>query len=252
MKKKENLKIKVIRGISGALLFCTLLTQTNGCEPEPAVITETELSYVDKYDDKFGILVNKNNKITEQEIKKIDLAETIDVNGNTIYLQKDALKAFNEMQKALEKENCVIKINTGFRSYEDQKAIYNELVASQGKKYAEKYTAKVGHSEHHTGLAIDVYIERGTIFNKQIPLQINPKYQKNKNELYDIMADYGFILRYPAGKEDITGYPEEAWHIRYVGVELAKFITEKNLTLEEYYEIINAYHASNEEELSMN
>ena len=56
-----------------------------------------------------------------------------------------------------------------------------------------------------------------------------------------MLADYGFILRYPEGKENITGYPSEEWHIRYVGTELAKLLNEKNLTLEEYYDILNQY-----------
>lgn len=252
--KNNKFKIKLTRALSGALLVCTLVT-ANGCtkEVETREITAQELEHADNHDDKFGILVNKENAISQNEIKNIDLVKTKDVNGKDVYLQRDALNAFNALKAELAKNNHKIEINTGFRTYEDQEAIYNELLAEHGKEYADKYAAPVGYSEHHTGLAIDVYMDRSFILGKQIPLQVNPKYQATKKELYETMANYGFILRYPEGKEEITGYPEEAWHIRYVGKELAKLLTEKNLTLEEYYETLYQYKngAVNETEEEM-
>ena len=242
MKKNNNFKIKLTRALSGALLVCTLIT-ANGCDKpiETRELTAQELDHANNYDDKFGILVNKQNAISEEEMKKIDLVKTTDVNGKECYLQRDALIAFNALKLELAKNNHKIEINTAFRSYAEQEEIYNELVREHGKDYADQYTAPVGHSEHHTGLAIDVYMDRSFVFGKQIPLQVNPKYQATKNALYETMTKYGFILRYTEEKEEITGYPEEAWHIRYVGPELAKLLTEKNLTLEEYYEALYQY-----------
>lgn len=244
MKKDSGFKIKLIRALSGALLVCTLLS-VNGSETivDSREITAQELAYADNYDDKFGILVNKQNAISEEEMKKINFVKTLDVNGKTVYLQKDALEAFNALKAELAKSNHKIEINTAFRTYEEQEAIYNELLKEHGKEYADKYAAPVGHSEHHTGLAIDVYIDRDYILGKQIPLKVNLKYISNRDAMYKIMAKYGFILRYPEGKEDITGYPEEAWHIRYVGTELAELLTAKHLTLEEYYEALNEFKA---------
>lgn len=249
MKKKSNIKDKVKKGVAGALLATTLLTQPTACADHEIIISAEEIQAMDEYDNKYGILVNKSNKITEQEMNNIDLVSTTNVDGEEVYLQRDALDAFNKLKEALKKEEYTIEINEGFRSYEDQEAVYNELVASKGKEYADKYTAPVGHSEHHTGLAIDVYIDRTFIAGLQIPLSINPKYIATINKMYEIMADYGFILRYPEGKEEITGYPEEAWHIRYVGVELAKFLTEKEMTLEEYYEKVDYYQNLYSEEM---
>ena len=252
--KNNKFKIKLTRALSGALLVCTLVT-ANGCakEVETREITAQELEHADNHDDKFGILVNKENAISQNQIKNIDLVKTKDVNGKDVYLQRDALNAFNALKAELAKNNHRIEINTAFRTYEDQEAIYNELLAEHGKEYADKYAAPVGYSEHHTGLAIDVYMDRSFILGKQIPLQVNPKYQATKKALYETMANYGFILRYPEGKEEVTGYPEEAWHIRYVGKELAKLLTEKNLTLEEYYEALYQYKngAVNETEEEM-
>ena len=239
---RKNFKIKLTRALSGALLVSTVIT-ANGCTKEVEVcpITAQELQYADRYDDQFGILINNNYGISKEQMTSINLVKTTDVNNKEVYLQADALKAFNALQAALAQKGYKIGINTGFRSYQDQADIYDEIVKSNGKEYADSYVAPVGKSEHHTGLAIDVYIDRDFVFGKQIPLNFNPKYQATRKAMYEIMANYGFILRYPEGKEAITGYPAEAWHIRYVGPELAKLLTAKNLTLEEYYETLYQY-----------
>lgn len=254
MKKNNNFKVKMAKKLGSALLAFAIITMPNGCAPkvdQEITVDAQELEQIRQHDDKFGILVNKENAIREEEMRKIDLVKTTDVNGNEVYLQRDALNAFNKLKDAMAKENFEIGINTAFRTYEDQEVIYNELLNEHDKAYADSYTAPVGKSEHHTGLAIDVYFDRDTVFGKVVPLQFNSKYQRCKDRVYEIMAEYGFILRYPEGKEEITGYPEEAWHIRYVGTELAKFITEKGLTLEEYYEIINQYEAEIQQEAEM-
>lgn len=249
MKKNGSFKIKLVKGLSGVLLASTILTQA-GCKAKTSNEIEIQTNEIEQVknqqDNQFIILVNKDNPITESQIAEIDLVETVDVNGNPVYLQKDALEAFNKLKAALAEKNLKIEINTGFRSFEDQAAIYDELVAEYGSDYADAYAAPVGYSEHHTGLAIDVYMDRSQILGKTIYLAINPKFNRVKKAMYLIMADYGFILRYPEGKEEITGYPEEAWHIRYVGVETAKFIANKNITLEEFYEIMSEYESITE------
>jgi len=250
MKKKSKFKIKLLKGVAGVLIVCTIIVPQAGSDTYIQTQSTVDINELEKLiqSNKFGILINKNNPITKDQIRNIDLVQTIDINGEKVLLQKDALEAFNAMKAALKKDGYYIDINTGFRTYEEQEAIYNEIVKTQGQAYADKYVAPVGYSEHHTGLAIDVYIDRNKIAEHDIPLQINPQYHKTKNKLYNTMADYGFILRYPEGKEKITGYPQEAWHIRYVGVEVAKFITEKNFTLEEYVEFLNQYEAITENE----
>lgn len=234
----------LVKMVTGALLAVTIIT-SNGCAQEvnePIQIQSEEIEEIFKQQGALNIkLVNKDNEITQEEIDQIKLEKTTDVDGNTVYLEENTLKAFTKLQAALKEKGYTIGINTGFRNLEDQQDIYDEIKAEQGQAYADQYVAPVGHSEHHTGRAIDVNIGRAAIFGKDIPLQINREYQKTKKELYAIMADYGFILRYPAGKEEITGYPEEAWHITYVGTEAARFITDKNLTLEEYCAIMDQY-----------
>lgn len=242
MKKKKDYRVILKRVLGGTVLLCTIMT-FNGCsqEIESHEVPIQELEQVDKHDDKFGILVNKQHGISQAQMKGIDLVKTKDIEGNDVYLQRDALNAFNALREHLDSKGYKIGINTGFRTYSEQEAIYNELLSKHGKEYADEYVAPVGYSEHHTGLAIDVYMDRTFVFNKQIPLDINPKYLATRNAMYKTMAEYGFILRYPEGKEKTTGYPSEEWHIRYVGKELATFLTEKNLTLEEYYNILYQY-----------
>jgi D-alanyl-D-alanine carboxypeptidase len=116
-----------------------------------------------------------------------------------------------------------IWICSGFRSYAYQQNLYNRYVARDGKAEADRYSARPGHSEHQTGLAMDVN-SVGQSF----------AYTSEGKWLAAHAHEYGFIIRYPKGKEDITGYMYEPWHIRYVGVEIAKEITEAGITFEEY------------------
>ncbi len=144
----------------------------------------------------------------------------------------ETTNAFNKMKEAAKKENLSIKIVSGFRSYSLQKTLYNNYVAIDGKKEADTYSARPGHSEHQTGLAFDI--------NKASDAFDNTKEAK---WLYDNCYKYGFILRYPKGKEDKTGYMYESWHFRYVGTKLATTLYNAGdwITLEEYFGITSKY-----------
>ena len=120
---------------------------------------------------------------------------------------------------------------SGFRSYATQKRIYNNYVASDGKAEADTYSARPGHSEHQSGLALDVNSLKNAF-----------AYTAEGKWLAANCHKYGFILRYPYGKSDKTGYIYEPWHIRYVGVERATKIYNSGLCLEEYYGISSAYN----------
>ena len=145
-------------------------------------------------------------------------------------LQKVAQDAFNEMQAAAAKEGLSLTICSGFRSYSTQKALYDKYVARDGQAAADRYSARPGHSEHQTGLAMDIN-KASSSFNGS----------KEAKWLAANCAKYGFIIRYPEGKESITGYMYESWHVRYLGKELAQKVTESGLTLEEYLNITSVY-----------
>lgn len=141
-------------------------------------------------------------------------------------VDKTASSALTKLQKAAVAAGHSMPLISGFRSYSRQQTIYNNYVAIDGAAKADTYSAKPGHSEHQTGLAFDV----GEINDNygSTPAGTWLKYHAHL---------YGFIIRYPEGKQHITGYKYEPWHIRYVGVEHATVIFNKQITLEEYLNV---------------
>ena len=144
---------------------------------------------------------------------------------NKYYLSADAKKAYDELCKASLNDDMKISVNSSYRSYESQEDVYNYYLKLYGKSYVEKYVATPGYSEHQTGLCLDVKSLSSNIFRN------SKEYEWMLNNAYK----YGFILRYPKGKNDITGYSNEEWHFRYVGVDIAKYIYDNDITYDEYY-----------------
>ncbi|CEQ09674.1 D-alanyl-D-alanine carboxypeptidase [[Clostridium] sordellii] len=140
-----------------------------------------------------------------------------------------AMKAFNEMKEAAKKDGIRINVRSGYRSYDTQVDLYNNYVKADGKKAADRYSAIPGFSEHQTGLALDI-----TTGNTQRPIGTWFDDTPQAKWLYENAYKYGFILRYPKGKEDTTGYMYESWHYRYIGKEHSKNFKMNDLTLEEY------------------
>lgn len=138
--------------------------------------------------------------------------------------------AFGKMQKAAASKGLSIYISSGFRSFASQKSIYNRYVSRDGRAAADTYSARPGHSEHQTGLSIDLNTITQGFSNTA-----------EGKWVAEHCHEYGFILRYPKGKSHITGYCFEPWHLRYVGVETATKIANSGLCLEEYYGITSAY-----------
>lgn len=149
------------------------------------------------------------------------------------------LENFEKMRSDVEDALDVrLMINSSYRSYADQEEVYNSF-KKVSQKYADSYAARPGYSEHQTGLAIDITsLEHpgATAFTA------SEEYTWLKENCYK----YGFILRYPEGKEDLTGYSNESWHFRYVGEKAAKTIYEEDITFDEYY----AYYVEGDEEIS--
>ena len=142
-------------------------------------------------------------------------------------MDEEAYYAFISMFNAAKEDGFNLIINSSYRSYEEQKLTYDDYKSRYGSEYADEYAARAGHSEHQTGLAIDIAIDSGFT---TADWDTSPKYQWLQNNAYK----YGFILRYPKGKENITGFKFEPWHYRYVGKEVATYLYQNNLTLEEY------------------
>lgn len=145
-------------------------------------------------------------------------------------LTDETLKAFNKMRNAAAKDNISLEIASGFRSYEEQETLYKEYSAENGQKEADTYSARAGYSEHQSGMAIDV---NGADFSMVG--------QKDMKWLEKHCSEYGFIIRFPKGKESITGYSYEPWHIRYVGKKTAKEMKKQGVCLEEYLGVDSEY-----------
>lgn len=181
---------------------------------------------------KYKVLVNKGNKIKDNFLSKIELITTKDVDGEEIQVEKETYNAYLELKKFLETKNVIIGISSAYRSKDYQQDIYESFIEKYGKDYADKVVAPVGCSEHHTGLALDINIMKDGKWPESNPELMED--EESYKEIHQYLANYGFILRYPEGKESVTGYPYEPWHIRYVGNPVAKIITKNNYTLEEY------------------
>ena len=158
-------------------------------------------------------------------------------NYNPGNLTKSFMEAYNKMKKEYDKQGFksypTLSIRSGFRSYSYQSSLYNNYVARDGKAAADRYSARPGHSEHQTGLAADLNVISNTYGDTD-----SGKWLANN------CWKWGFILRYPKGKESKTGYMYESWHFRYLGdSDLAKKLYNNGswLTLEEYLGITSKY-----------
>ncbi len=153
--------------------------------------------------------------------------------GDDIEVERAAYDAYLELKDDLAKDGVFIDLDSARRSIAAQQDIVVRFTEKYGEDYVKRYVAVPGYSEHHTGLALDLYlnIDGEDVYLNEDMVQHPEIWAK----IHAKLADHGFILRYLEGKEDITGYSYEPWHIRYVGdVSVAKEIMEKGITLEEY------------------
>lgn len=185
---------------------------------------------VDEDEDDWLILVNKQYGLSEDYIPN-DLVTLEDCdfsvgNEETKQLKEKAADALEEMIGAAADDDIDIVMRTGYRSYEYQEMLYNSYVATDGQEAADTYSGRPGYSEHQSGLCCDVGI-KGQDLNSFTGTDAADWVEDNAHK-------YGFILRYPEGKEDITGYMYESWHIRYVGKGPAAYMHKHDMTLEEY------------------
>ena len=173
------------------------------------------------------VLVNKYNELEDDYVPK-NLVVIDKKYGYEKMINETVYYAFIELYEAMEKQNLHITIISPYRSYKLQASLYNNYVSKNGKEKADTFSARPGYSEHQTGLAIDVaasdmdYTKFASF--KEYQWMIKNSYK------------YGFILRYPEGKECQTGYTFEPWHYRYVGKKVAKYIYDNKITFDEYYE----------------
>lgn len=198
----------------------------------PDTTTTAEMYPLKTPDDDILVLVNKTHPMTKDyaadDLVTVEHCDQDVGNNNTKKMRKIAADAFEELHAGAKEAGYDILMRTGYRSYDYQTTLYNSYVSKHGEKEANTYSAKPGQSEHQTGLCCDVGRKgKGlTTFDGT----------DEAKWIAENAWKYGFILRFPEGKTDITGYIYESWHIRYVGKEAAKIIYEHGWTLEEYLE----------------
>ena len=179
------------------------------------------------------LIVNKTYPLPSDYIPTNTYKDATGLNYCSNCLSVDTYEAFNKMKADATSLGLNIWIQSGYRSYSLQESLYNKYVNRDGKEAEDTYIARPGHSEHQTGLAFDLNTITDDFQYTNEGLWVN-------NNCYK----YGFILRYPKGKEHITGYKYESWHLRYVGVELATKLYNNGdwITLEEYFNITSKYN----------
>lgn len=152
--------------------------------------------------------------------------------SSEMQLREDAADALEKLVTGAKKDKLDLMLVSGYRSYGLQKAVYNRNVADQGTAETDKTSARPGHSEHQTGLGADL----GTISGR-CELQTCFGNTKEGKWLAKNAQNYGFIIRYPEGKQSVVGYSYEPWHIRYVGKGLSREIYRNKTTMEEFFNL---------------
>lgn len=187
------------------------------------------------------VLVNKENTLSSNYIPSNLIV--LDNNENNFHkyidpsskpmVRNDIIPDLNNLLEESKKYGFSIIVDSGYRSYEYQKSVLEKFIEKYDYDKAIKLVAPPGTSEHQTGLCFDIAYLYNNIFDDDV---------KEEDEEFKWLLEnsykYGFILRYPKGKENITGYNFEPWHFRYVGKNLAKHLYDNDYTLEEYYQKI--------------
>ncbi|MDR2970306.1 MAG: M15 family metallopeptidase [Bacteroidales bacterium] len=176
------------------------------------------------------MLVNKSYNLPIDYVPVELIAITETYGDSNKMMHKEAYDAFRKMHDDAKTDGVNIWITSAYRDFKYQNWLYNKSIEENGVVITDKTVAQPGFSEHQTGLAIDIVSARGKKLSKEF----------EKTKQFEWLSthghDYGYILRYPNGKESITGYEYEPWHFRYVGIETAQKIEKLNITLDEYYE----------------
>lgn len=210
--------------------------QVDGYEDEDEDAGQAVWPKQSDIDSGYLILVNKSNGL-DRYYKPDDLTDikyfAADRSAEGRFMRTAAADAFHSLVEEAERDGITLAMTTAYRSYDFQSSLYNSYVANDGQEAADRYSAKPGYSEHQTGLSADVS-------SPSVNYKLTSEFA-NTNEgkwLSENAHLFGFILRYPYGKEGITGYQYEPWHIRYVGPEAATYIYNNEITLEEYIQLL--------------
>ena len=199
-------------------------TKEPGESEKPSENAEDRSPEIPSDPNNIKVLANKKRPLEPLTYAPKDLVHI----GSGQSMRSEAAQAFKELRNAGAASGVNFHPVSGYRSYNQQAATYNHWRATYGQQHADSVSAAPGTSEHQLGLAVDV--SDGICNLRRCFATTNAGQWVARNA-----HKYGFVIRYPDGKTDVTGYWYEPWHLRYVGTELADELTSKGLTLEEYY-----------------
>lgn len=214
--------MKKFKSIIAIVLAITCVFALTACKKE-----EKGIDYM--------ILVNKQSKLPEDWEERVELVDVTNGLGETYKVEKKAAEAYQKLKDDMASEGITIELDSTYRTVKQQEEIWAQFEEERGIEYTKKFVAVPGTSEHHTGLAIDIKIVKdGVVIDDNDDMTAETEIF---SRIHAKLAKYGFILRYPVGKEDITGYGAEVWHFRYIdNPEIAKEIMDKGICFEEYLE----------------
>ncbi|MBQ8659859.1 MAG: M15 family metallopeptidase [Bacilli bacterium] len=175
------------------------------------------------------LLINKKHFFNEEMLNNYEMIEYENYNEDTLYVESDTFRHFEMLKAHLRIEGIVIDIKDAYRSLETQESIFLKCMNKYGIDKTEDICAMPGTSDHHTGCAIDLCLNVDGHWICEEELFFVSEFLER---IHKVLKYFGFILRYPKDKDNITGFSYEPWHIRYVGDEIAMEIGD--LTLEEY------------------
>ncbi len=192
-------------------------------------------SYMNAYEDinpvlnegSYTMLVNKKYKLSDSFVPANLVDMSVQYATAGVQMEATAYESFSQMCEAMREEGLNMYASSTYRSYDYQVTLYERYVSRDGVEAADTYSARPGHSEHQTGLVADLATSQGSLSKFEDTDEFNWMIANAHN--------YGWILRYPEGKEDITGFIYEPWHWRYVGEDIATEIFESDLTFDEYF-----------------
>ena len=197
----------------------------------------------------FHVLVNKDYDVymyyEPDDLVEPNVNFNFDEEDEKRYLRREAARALEDMFAAADEDGHYLEAVSGYRSYGRQQLLFRNNLRRNGLEYTNLYSAMPGRSEHQTGWAMDITCN--SVDNKlSTAFGDTPEGKWVAENCYK----FGFIIRYPQGKEDITGYAYEPWHLRYVGYNLARFLYDNDITLDQYYGYILDKDAIHERELA--
>ena len=247
MKRSKLLVLLLALAMIFTLPLAGCSKQEESAEPADAdTAAETETAAEDEAETEEGsvidymVIVNQENPLPDGWEEALDITTITNSVGDEVMVESKAYEAYLALKEEVEKDlegyekgEVRLELDSAYRSIAAQQKIVEDFTRDKGEEYVKKYVAVPGYSEHHTGLALDLYftIDGKDIYENDDLFQ----YPDIWEAIHARLTEHGFILRFPEGKEDITGYAYEPWHIRYLdSPETAKEITDAGLTLEEY------------------